>query len=111
MNGIALIGEFQCASASSDKSVKVWDIRKHSSPLNVLLGHTGKVKCIKYTEAGKKICTGGEDGVDLWRSDNFAHIRSETHDEPVVSLYLDEESVAYGGGNGHLKFYDFAPHR
>eukprot|EP00026_Physarum_polycephalum_P001801 Phypoly_transcript_01804.p1 GENE.Phypoly_transcript_01804~~Phypoly_transcript_01804.p1 ORF type:complete len:912 (-),score=138.37 Phypoly_transcript_01804:33-2768(-) len=111
VNTVALIGENLCLTGSSDKLVKVWDIRKMDTAVTVLSVHTGKLTCIKHSEVGSKLCTGGADGVHLWNSTNFTHVRKDFEGEFVTSLALDEESIAYGGLNGQIQYYDFSPHR
>lgn len=109
VNGIALVGDSLCVTVSSDASMRVWDLRNISKPLQVRTEHTGKIRCVQYTDIGKKICTGGRDGVHVWNGDTFEHIR---HDpvESVASLAITEESMAYGHNNGVVQFYDFVPH-
>jgi WD40 repeat protein len=114
VNAIELINPNMCITGSSDKVVKTWDLRNLSAPVHVLSGHhAGKLKCIKYNAIGTKICTGGEDGVNVWRDigASFEHLRTDFDGECVASIVMDEESVAYGGINGQIQYYDFAPHR
>lgn len=57
------------------------------------------------------MCTGGEDGVNIWNSTNFTHMRKDQAGEFVTSIAMDEESLAFGGLNGEIQYYDFTPHR
>lgn len=111
VNTVALMSENLCMTGSSDKLVKVWDLRKLDTAITVLSAHTGKLTCISQTDIGNKICTGGEDGVHLWNRTTFEHIRKDFDGEFVTSIALDEESISYGGLNGQIQYYDFSPHR
>ncbi len=50
--------EHHVATASYDKSVKLWDLRT-AVPLHTLQGHTDKVLCVSW--AGGKLVSGGAD--------------------------------------------------
>lgn len=108
---IAPLGEHGCITVASDTKVRVWDIRKLSAPLHVMHGHTDKVRCVRVSEIGGKICTGGGDGACIWRTSDFSLIRKELDGESVMSLTMDEESIAFGGDTGRLTYFDFTPHR
>lgn len=64
-----------------------------------------------------QICTGGADGVNVWNSTTFTQtptlslLRKDFEGEFVTCIAMDEESLAFGGLNGQIQYYDFTPHR
>lgn len=108
VTGVAQVSEYTFGSVSSDKSLRIWDTRKTDHPMCVRTEHTGKIKCIKASANGKKICTGGVDGVHVWNSDTFEHIRWDPS-EQVDCIAVDDERMAYGAAGGVVRYYDFVP--
>lgn len=116
VNTVEIVGENMCMSGGSDEKMMVWDTRKTSSPLHSISAHQGKIRCIKYNAISEKICTGGEDGINLWDSaslqtNTMKHIRKDFDGECVASIAMDEECIAYGSLFGLIQYYDFTPHR
>ena len=54
------------ASASVDRTVKVWDARAGQEALT-LKGHTGEIRSVAFSPDGKRLASGSSDGaVRIW---------------------------------------------
>ncbi|KAF9117852.1 Transducin (beta)-like 1 X-linked receptor 1, partial [Mortierella sp. 14UC] len=49
------------ASASEDKTIRLWDPMSPASEPTVLHGHQGGVQCVAYSSCGKFLASGGDD--------------------------------------------------
>jgi len=62
VNDIIFTNERQFASASSDRTAKLWDIRKISSPVVTYTGHTGPIKSLGFDQDTSLLLTTSLDG-------------------------------------------------
>lgn len=55
------------ASASGDKTVRVWDLRQPNAPPQVLSGHQGSVLSVAIAPDGNRLASGSADGtIRIW---------------------------------------------
>jgi WD40 repeat protein len=55
------------ATASKDRTVKLWDLGLEPKERRTLTGHAAGVLCVAFTPDGETLATGSEDGaVMLW---------------------------------------------
>ncbi|XP_065916497.1 DDB1- and CUL4-associated factor 10-like [Dysidea avara] len=66
VNDIVFTSERQFATASSDRTAKLWDIRKISSPVLTLTGHTGPIKSLGFDQDTSLLLTTSLDGTILY---------------------------------------------
>eukprot|EP01133_Synstelium_polycarpum_P006810 gene6810-7915_t len=72
VNCVESVGDYMIVSGSSDKLVKLWDLRQLSHPIITNSGHSSAVRCITYEEKGGRILSGGDDGVVvIWNLENW----------------------------------------
>jgi len=62
VNDIIFMSDRQFASASSDRTAKIWDIRKISSPVVTFTGHTGPIKSLGFDKDTSLLLTTSLDG-------------------------------------------------
>jgi WD40 repeat protein/uncharacterized caspase-like protein len=89
------------ASASGDKSVKIWDVTT-GRELHTLTGHTGEVFCVAYSPDGTRLASGSADqSVRLWDAETGKEIATlQPRFGPVKSLAFDPKRprLAVAGG-------------
>jgi WD40 repeat protein len=54
------------ASGSSDRTVKVWDLRQPEGQPQTLRGHTGPVSSVAFSPDGQRPASGSSDTVKVW---------------------------------------------
>ena len=69
------------ASASSDSTVRLWEV-KTGRPIAVLEGHTTGVKAVSFSFDGRFLISKAQDGVRLWRTDNYQMVALLTEPSP-----------------------------
>ncbi len=93
------------ATASSDKTVKVWRIS--SGKALTLKGHTGAVNDISFGSKGNLLASGGEDGWRIWDVRTGREEESVEPSEPVtvIAFARSEDMLAAGGLDGTLRLW------
>ena len=66
VNQVLFINNEQFATASSDRSAKLWDVRKTSFPVLSFTGHRGPVKSLAFDEDSYRLLTTSMDGRICW---------------------------------------------
>ncbi|KAK2192588.1 hypothetical protein NP493_26g03018 [Ridgeia piscesae] len=100
-------------SGSSDKTIKVWNIRTNSPwSVQTLVGHSGTVRCL-YLE-GNRLVSGSTDTTikvwDLSTQQSWSSIACKVtmtgHLDTVRCLQVDDEKVISGSYDKTLKVWD-----
>ncbi|KRY75719.1 TP53-regulating kinase [Trichinella pseudospiralis] len=105
--------ENRIVSGSSDKSIKLWDIRTNN-PLAVmtLLGHSGTVRCLQLN--GSRLASGSNDHTlkvwDLSSNEHWSSIACRStmigHTDAVRCLQMDDEKIISGSYDKTLRTWD-----
>lgn len=66
VNEVLYINREQFATASSDRTAKLWDVRNTSFPLLSFTGHKGPVKSLAFDEDSSRLLTTSMDGRICW---------------------------------------------
>lgn len=66
VNEVLYINGQQFATASSDRTAKLWDVRKTSFPVLSFMGHKGPIKSLAFDEDASKLLTTSMDGTICW---------------------------------------------
>ncbi|XP_072177966.1 uncharacterized protein [Diadema setosum] len=100
-------------SGSSDKTIKVWNIRTNSPwSVQTLVGHSGTVRCLHLE--GNRLVSGSTDCTikvwDLSMQSSWSSIACRVtmvgHDDTVRCLQVDDEKVVSGSYDRTLKVWD-----
>ncbi|XP_033647348.1 F-box/WD repeat-containing protein 7-like [Asterias rubens] len=100
-------------SGSSDKTIKVWNIRTNSPwSVQTLVGHSGTVRCLHLQ--GSQLVSGSTDHTikvwDLSMQNSWSSIACRVtmtgHEDTVRCLQVDEEKVVSGSYDKTLKVWD-----
>jgi WD40 repeat protein len=108
VNAVLLVSPSRAASASTDGSVRLWDLTSGACTA-VCAGHDGAVLSLALLRGGERLASGGDDGaLRLWRLPDGAP-RAElldAHDGPVRALVaLPDGRLASGGDDRIVRLW------
>lgn len=66
VNEVLYVNTQQFATASSDRTAKLWDVRNTSSPVMAFTGHKGPIKSLAFDEESYRLLTTSMDGKICW---------------------------------------------
>ncbi|MEO9854095.1 MAG: caspase family protein [Reichenbachiella sp.] len=95
-------------SASSDKSIKMWDVRT-GIDINTFNAHTSGINCIELSKNGKHLISGDQEGkLIIWDASDGSVIKEiNAHQGPinVAKLTDDGQTIVSGGEDKILKVW------
>ncbi|XP_075424206.1 WD repeat and SOCS box-containing protein 2 [Ascaphus truei] len=88
-------GSLALVTASRDKTLRVWDLKKDGKLIQVLSGHSHWVYCCSISPDCSMLCSAaGENSVLLWSMRSYTLIRKlEGHQNSVVSCDFSPDSA------------------
>ncbi|KAN0041813.1 hypothetical protein ACTFIV_004363 [Dictyostelium citrinum] len=109
VNCLDFLNDYQLITGSSDKSIRMWDIRNPSSAIHNIKSHSSKVKAISIYN-NLRMCSGDEDSICLWHLEgsNKPNLLTTINNlSPVECLSIDDETMLAGFSDGEVSYYDF----
>ncbi|AVH68415.1 nSTAND1 domain-containing NTPase [Nostoc sp. 'Peltigera membranacea cyanobiont' N6] len=107
VNSVAFSPDGQTiASASSDKTVKLWD--RQGKELLTLSGHSSRVYTVAFSPDGQTIASAGDDKtVKLWNRQGIKLLTLLGHSDPVNSVAFspDSQIIASAGNDKTVKLW------
>jgi len=103
----------QVASASFDKTIKIWDAET-GAKIMTLLGHEYWVKCISFSSDGSRIVSGSTDKkIKIWDTETGKELMSLDSSDVVpldevesLDLSIDSKRLVSGWSYGLIKVWD-----
>jgi len=97
------------ASASGDRSVRIWDLQTQQS-VRSLTGHSNGVNCVAYSPDGRLIASGSSDlSIKLWDADTGQELNTLTGHTlfvKTVAFSPDGSTLASGSLDTTVKLWD-----
>ena len=94
------------ATASIDRTVRIWDARDGKSMATFFGGHRDWIRTIDYRPDGSRLCSGGDDGAirlwDMQKGRRMHHLHGHKGWIHCVSYSGDGALIASGGADGQV---------
>jgi WD40 repeat protein len=108
---VELADNNQLASASNDKSIKIWDLEGYKERYAISNAHNGHVLCLKYLPNGLLASAGDDLTIRLWHltsSDGYSLVNSLTaHTGQINALEsLDYETLLSGSQDQTIRAWN-----
>eukprot|EP00448_Togula_jolla_P034538 CAMPEP_0170645462 /NCGR_PEP_ID=MMETSP0224-20130122/43099_1 /TAXON_ID=285029 /ORGANISM="Togula jolla, Strain CCCM 725" /LENGTH=321 /DNA_ID=CAMNT_0010976693 /DNA_START=118 /DNA_END=1081 /DNA_ORIENTATION=- len=98
----------QVYTASSDKSMKIWDMSSRRC-VDTLLGHVAGVSAMDIYHKGRPLTGGADKTVRLWKVDKDTHLIFNKHTYPVDAVAVaDHDRFVSGSQDGSLSLWSNA---
>ena len=83
-------------TSSDDQTIAIWDIRKLSSRVSTLTGHTGWVKDVSYMPLSNRLISSGfDDTVRVWNINNFERDGCVKSEQVLDIKYLTRTKLTH----------------
>lgn len=107
VNALTSIGEGKIASGSSDKTIKIWEI-KSGQCLSILEGHSEAVNALVYLGNGVIASASLDSTVKIWNIESGKCLKTlKGHKSEVKSLlYLGQDRIASGSSDTTVKIWN-----
>lgn len=108
LSGLAWSPDGALASASFDRTVKLWDVER-DAPRRTLAGHAQGVRAVAWSADGKKIATASDDRtVRLWDAAGSPVAVLQGHTAGVNAVGFVREFVASASDDQTVRLWDAA---
>ncbi|KAL0960442.1 hypothetical protein HGRIS_005485 [Hohenbuehelia grisea] len=99
------------ASASDDRSIRIWDVKTGEICGAPLMGHTREVMSVAFSLDGSHLVSGAADNtVRVWNvqtgQEAMAPLRGHTHVVWSVAFSQDGARIVSGSGDGTVRLWD-----
>jgi WD40 repeat protein len=107
VTALAQLADDRLASGSSDKTIRLWDV-KSGAEVGRLEGHAGGVVALAQLADGRLASGSSDRTIRLWDLKGSAEVaRLEGHTRPVTALaQLDDGRLASGSEDRTIRFWD-----
>jgi len=98
----------QIATASSDKTVQIWDAGSGNS-LEILRGHSDTVFDVAFDDQGDSIASASRDGtIKIWSAGTFEELCTLSgHESPVYCIVFAKDGRLFSGGHdGNIRVWN-----
>ena len=93
------------ASGSRGNDIHLWDA-ENGKPLGTLQGHPSYVTSVAFDPEGRRLVSGGFDGVRLWDVTSGREVLTLAGTYGPLSFSPDGRRLLSGGGSGTLIVWD-----